>query len=233
MKDTALKYLEKESVAHMGMISPIKRNSADIIYAAEDGVFIREAKSKVYMITMSNFDKAKTLVDEEGKQPHICVYQKSTADYLYEKYSYRKYAENVQAAYMEKVHMNLPPSSLEIKLLDYSLLDWVYEQYKDQLNLDYIKARLEEGAIYGGYLEAELCGFAGIHEEGSIGILKVLDKFRGRGYAAELMAGLVNILLDRGDTPYSQIEHDNKASISLHKKLGFEISKNTLYRLID
>jgi len=44
---------------------------------------------------------------------------------------------------------------------------------------------------------------------------------------------MINTLLDRGEVPFSQIEFDNEPSISAHKKLGFKISSNTLYRLID
>jgi len=61
----------------------------------------------------------------------------------------------------------------------------------------------------------------------------VPSEFRGQGHAFELEGYMVNILLGREHMPFSQIEYNNDASIGLHKKLGFEISTDTIYQLID
>jgi len=233
MKERALEYLQRNSVMYMAMICPIRRNTADIIYAGQDGVFIKDSESGVYMLAVNNFDMGRKLVDEAGRQAHICVYQKGVADYIYEKHGHRKYVENLQAVYMKAEYVEINARILEIKPLALIHLDWVYQHYRDHLDYNYLKMRLEYGAIYGGYLNGELCGFAGTHTDGSMGIFKVLEKFRGRGFAVEIWSSMVNILLDSGEIPFSQIEYDNEASINLHKKLGFEISKATLYRLID
>ncbi|MCL2565596.1 MAG: GNAT family N-acetyltransferase [Defluviitaleaceae bacterium] len=233
MKEIALEYLERNRVLYMAMIFPIKRGTVNIIYAGQDGAFIKDMESGVSMIAIDNLDKGKELLDGVLKPVHICVYRKDIAEYLYEKYGYRKYVENVQAVYMNKSYVEVKSQNLKIELLTLANLDWVYENYCDQLDYSYLKSRIENGAIYGGRLEGELCGFIGVHADGSIGILKVLEKFRGLGLALELEGNMINTLLKRGDIPFSQIEFDNEASIGLHKKLGFEISKDTLYRLID
>ncbi|MCL2702344.1 MAG: GNAT family N-acetyltransferase [Defluviitaleaceae bacterium] len=61
----------------------------------------------------------------------------------------------------------------------------------------------------------------------------VLDKYTRRGFALELLGYIVNVLLCKREVPYSQIEFNNEASVGLHKKLGFEISADKLYRLIN
>ena len=233
MKEKALEYLSRDSVLYMAMISPIKTDSAEIIYAGAEGVFIREAESGVYMLAADSFDKGKKLLDEVVRPAHICVYRKDIADYLYDKYGYRKYVKNLQAAYMKAEYVEITSPDLDIQPLTPEHLGFVHEYYCEHLNRDYLKDRLRRGAIYGGYLQGELCGFAGVHADGSAGILKVIEKFRGQGLAPKLYGAVVNILLDRGGTPFSQIEHDNEASIGLHKKLGFEVSAEAVYRLID
>jgi len=233
MEEQALEYLKRDSVLHMAMIAPIKKGSAQIRYADYDGVFMKEVESCVYMISLEDIDKAKGLLDKMGKLDHICVYQKDIADYLYGKYSYKKYVENVQAAYLKKEHIKMAPHALDIQPLTCENLDWVYENYSDHLSYEYLKRRIECGTLYGGILNGELCGFAGVHVDGSVGIMKVLEKFRGQGFATILESSMVNILIDKGEVPFSQIEYDNEASIGLHRKLGFEISEDTLYRLID
>jgi len=233
MKSKALEYLDKDSVLYMAMIAPIKKGCAQIIYAEADGVFMKEIQSGVYMISMDDFDKAQELLDKLAKPMHICVYQKDIADYLYGKYDYKKYVENVQTAYMKREHVKITHDTLKIQPLTLTELDWVYENYSDHLSYDYLKERVECGALYGGLLDGELCGFVGIHADGSVGILKVIEKFRGQGIATALEGSLINIMRDKDDIPFSQIEFDNEASIQLHRKLGFEVSERTLYRLID
>jgi len=233
MKERALEYLGRDNILHMAMISPIKRGTADIIYVGLDGVFIKDIESDVYMLATCSFDKGKKLIDEAGKLSHICVYRKDIADYLYEKYRHKKYVENFQTAYIKAEYVNLGDYALDIQQLTLAQLDWVHENYSDHLSYDYLKKRIECSAIYGGRLNGELCGFAGIHADGSMGILKVLEKFRGQGLASLLVGSLVNVMIDKGEVPFSQIEYDNEASIRLYRKLGFAVSKGLVYRLID
>ena len=233
MEEKALNYLEKNNLFHMSMIFPIKRGSADIIYAGKDGVFFRERESGAYMLSCINIDKGIELMDTAGRQDLICVFQKDIAHYLNKKYNYKKCMENFQAVYTKKEPIDITARNLNIQALNLTHLDLIYKYYHDDVNYDYLKRRLCAGAIYGGFLNGELCGFAGTHEEGSIGILKVLENFRRRGFALELESYMMNIFIERGDIPFAQVKPDNEASIRLHKKLGFELSEDCLYWLFD
>jgi len=233
MKEKALEYLEKNSLFHMSMIFPIRRNSADIIYAEKDGVLLREMTSGAYMLTVSNLLTGRQLLDSLGRCDLLCMFQKEMSEYLLEKYSYKKCMENFQAVYTKKEHVKATPSSLEIRPLSLEYLDIIYEHYHDAVDYEYLKRRLSMHAIYGGFAGNELCGFAGTHEEGSIGILKVFENFRRRGYAEVLEGHLINTLLGRGEVPFAQVGPDNEASIRLHQKLGFELSREKLYWLFD
>ncbi|MCL2564563.1 MAG: GNAT family N-acetyltransferase [Defluviitaleaceae bacterium] len=233
MKEKALKYLEKNSLFHMSMIFPIKRGTADIFYAKDDGVFFRETESNAYMLSITDFNKGRELFDKAGRQNLVCVFQKDIAVYLHKKHNYRKCMENFQAVYTKKVPIKIEQRRLDIQPLNLSHLDLVYEHYHDDVDYDYLKRRLSTSAIYGSFINDELCGFAGTHEEGSIGILKVLEKFRRQGFALELESYMVNIFLERGDIPFAQVNPPNTASIALHKKIGFELSADCLYWLFD
>lgn len=68
-------------------------------------------------------------------------------------------------------------------------------------------------------------------EEGSIGILEVLDEYRGRGFGSALEKFMVNRILEKGQTPFAQISVDNQVSMDLQRKLGFEISTERVYWL--
>lgn len=233
MEEKALEYLELNRLFHIGMIFPIKRGSADIIYADDDGVFIIDIASEAHMLSFDNIEKAIELLDTAGRQDLVCVYQKELADYLQKRYGYTKRLENFQAVYTKKEPVEIPPTELEIRPLTPDYLDIIYEHYHDDVGYEYLRRRLEHGAIYGGFADGELCGFAGTHEEGSVGILRVFEKFRRRGFAEVLEGHVVNIVLERGEIPFTQVDPDNEASIRLQKKLGFEISKEMLYWLFD
>ena len=52
----------------------------------------------------------------------------------------------------------------------------------------YVTERLRAGVMIGAFVDGRLAGFAGIHSEGSMGMLEVFEPFRrqGIGYALEI-----------------------------------------------
>lgn len=233
MERKALEYLEKNSLFHMGMIFPIKRSSAEVIYADFDGVFMRDKTSEAFMLSFTDLDKGIGFLETLGRVDLICVYQKEIADYLKQKHSYAKCMANFQAVYMRKEPVEVVCGGLEIKPLTTEHLEIVYEHYHDDVSYEYLKRRLEDGAIFGGFVDGELCGFAGTHEEGAVGILRVLEKFRRRGFGAALEGYVINEVLKRGEVPFVQVNPWNEASIRLQMGLGFEVSREVLWWLFD
>ena len=86
--------------------------------------------------------------------------------------------------------------------------------------------------MLGGLVDGVLAGFAGIHQEGAMGMLEVLPQFRRRGLAEVLEAALIDQQLRRGRFPYCHVRHGNTASEALQQKLGLTFDENrTLYWL--
>jgi GNAT superfamily N-acetyltransferase len=127
--------------------------------------------------------------------------------------------------------LKIDSKNLDIKQLDVSHIDIVRERYSEYADYDYIKSRLEQGAIYGGFQDDELCGFIGTHAEGCIGILEIFPEFRKKGFALELESYMIKLILEKNQIPFAQVTKGNQASIDLHKKLGFDISEDELYFL--
>ena len=233
MSTKALEYLRKNAMFHVSIIFPIERGTAEIIYAGDDGVFIKDSVSSAYMLTTEDEALAKKLLDDAGRRALFCVFQKPSADYLMEKFEYNNMTENFQAVYLSEKPVVVSPTDLDIRTLGTEWQDRLFEHYHDDVDYDYLGRRLRDRAIYGGFIGDELCGFVGSHEEGSIGILKVLEKYRRRGFAAVLEGHMINIFLEKGDLPFAQVNPSNEASLKLHKKLGFELSRERLYWLFD
>ena len=53
---------------------------------------------------------------------------------------------------------------------------------------------------------------------------------RGRGYAAHLVAALVDRISDRGDRPFLHVVHDNVGAIELYARLGFRVRREVTFR---
>ena len=58
-------------------------------------------------------------------------------------------------------------------------------------------------------------------DDGSIGVLEVLEEYRGRGYAYDLTVYLIARLREQGRIPFVQVEDTNTKSMNLALKLGF------------
>jgi ribosomal protein S18 acetylase RimI-like enzyme len=78
-------------------------------------------------------------------------------------------------------------------------------------------------------VHGELAGFAGEHEEGSLGMLEVLPQYRRRHIGKALATYIINWSLERGQIPYSQAKSDNTASLALQDQLGTCCAKGQLY----
>ena len=97
-------------------------------------------------------------------------------------------------------------------------------------DIGYIRDRIEAG-MFGVFLKGEIAGFAGTHEERSMGLLEILPEYRRLGLAYALEAHLINHLLSQGRVPFCQVAIVNVASIRLQQKLGLTISDQVVYWL--
>lgn len=85
--------------------------------------------------------------------------------------------------------------------------------------------------MFGVFSDAQPVGFIGFHEEGSLGLLFVEQQFRRQGFAASLEAYGVNLMLEKGQTPYGYVEKGNVPSERLQEKLGFYQAEKTFWRM--
>ena len=85
---------------------------------------------------------------------------------------------------------------------------------------EHLRKAIEKGEMFGIELDGELAAFVGMHQDGSVGMLEVLPKFRRRGIGTELESYMHNMHIDRGWVPYGQVYTDNAASLGMQAKFG-------------
>ena len=235
-----ISYLKKDKLSHIEMIELIRRGKAVLHYFNKDGVLLQDLESGYLMATCDKEEKASILVDKmeailnhQEKPAYIVAHQPYLRDLLAEKLDYEVLMECKQAVYTRKEVLPLKKSIAEqylfreLTIEDLPLVNQVYP-YGDE---KYLLERIQKGGLFGICKEEKLCGFIGIHADGSLGMLEVLPEYRRCGMAVLLETYLINHVLRLGWTPFGQVDVTNEASHRLQEKLGLCFSKNHLWWL--
>lgn len=74
-----------------------------------------------------------------------------------------------------------PDEAVEIRELDETYAANVEAHYHLYHDEAYIRERIASRQMIGAFLDGELAGFAGVHNDGGMGMLEVLEPFRKRG----------------------------------------------------
>lgn len=246
-----VKWLMKDKLLHMDMIELIRRGQAQILYFEKDGVLLRDKVSGLISVSVKTKETAKRVLEEYKEtilkqnenntywmfvSHHECINRVAE-----EIFPLRQVIRCKQAVYtrkemlpVKKVTIPLEKENgkkevlLEVRMLDLSHAPFVLENYESG-NGEYVTDRILHGCMYGAFADGELIGFAGIHMEGSIGMLKVLPEYRNLCVGSCLETYMINLLLEKGYTPFGQISVTNEASIALQNSLGLYFSKEYVY----
>ena len=92
--------------------------------------------------------------------------------------------------------------------------------YQKVTRPEYLRERIQDGPSGGIRESGKLAAWLMTQDDGSIGVLHVLDQYRGRGYAYDLTVYLITRLRERGRIPFVNIEETN-TSMNIALKLGF------------
>ena len=93
----------------------------------------------------------------------------------------------------------------------------------------YICERIKKGQMFGAFVNEELAGIIGVHNDDSIGMLYVHEKFRGKRIGTALQTYIVNKMIDFGWRPYSQVMVGDEASMKIQKSLNMFLSKTPIF----
>ncbi|MGN1276780.1 MAG: GNAT family N-acetyltransferase [Floccifex sp.] len=129
--------------------------------------------------------------------------------------------------YDKKEYLNYS-NQLQIRLANPDDLSFILSHY-DILDETEILKIISMHHLFIGLFHQIPIGCIGQHLEGSMGLLFVVEEFRGHGFGKELEMFLINHLLSNNQIPFSQVEINNIASISLQKKLGLTFTKAKQY----
>lgn len=241
--------LQKQKLHHVDMTELIARGQAELIYENGRTICLYDMASEIYFHTTD--DKVQGRIGLEKIKEHAAAYGGIEGiEYLALHQDFMQEAAKelfgmdtamvcTQAVYTKKE--KLPITGLysmseknagqlvQIQKLSTAHFDIVVEYYEGADGIEYIRERIEKGWMYGAFYEGKLVGFAGMHTEGSIGMLQVFPEYRRRKIGKALETYLINLSLELGYTPYGQVVEGNEKSVKLQESLGLCFAKAKVY----
>ncbi len=235
-KQMLIKLLSREKRNNIHMMESLARGRGEVLHAGDGCILIYDGKAKACMLSAGNEESAARLLAAVPKEARLAVVSQDFLRDIMQKAGYRSSCEYMQVLYTKREA--LPVKYKEIRRLSRKDSSYVRSHCgtcgeKSAVGVDeeYIYGRIQDGAMYGAYVEGRLAGFVGIHREGSLGMLYVEEDLRGKGIGQSLEAYAVNRFLEQGQTPYGYVAADDAASVRLQEKLGFYKAQKSFWRL--
>ena len=221
-----IKRLSKDKRNSIHMMECLARGNGEILYAQGEDIAVYHRDSGTCMVKASSLEGGKRILDCCPDNIGWYVISQEYMRVLLKEQGYKEFCECHQFLYTEREPLSV--SHKDIRRLGLECLEYICSHY-DKGSSAYVRDRLFAGVMYGAFVENQLVGFIGIHDEGSLGMLYVEEPYRGRGIAASLEAYGANRMLERGWIPYGHVIAGNETSMRLQERLGFYQAKDTFW----
>lgn len=234
---TAYNRLSQNKLLHMDMLELIKRGNAILLYDDATGTLLQDKVSGLYLFTAKDEASGSQIIEQVFGAPGLerskkeipklfVVHQEYLTDLIQKWFGLKLWSGCYQYVYTRKEA--LPKRDGDIRRLNEGYLDIVCRYYTITDRQDILR-KLTNGKLYGIFVDNVLAGFAGEHEEGSMGMLEIFPEYRRKGLGMALETELINHTLQSGKIPFCQIREDNKESICLQEKLGLYPAKGKIW----
>ncbi|MVB10962.1 hypothetical protein CAFE_16640 [Caprobacter fermentans] len=226
--EQALAYLEQDPVLHTDMLEGVRRGSARVLQAEENGVLLYDTGSGAYLLSAKSEEAARRLLSAAERAELVVAHRKYGMEYAEKKFGLRARLQVCNAVYFGESPLPADENPAQIRVLDETFLPFVKEHYQSIDDEAYLRERLRSGETFGAFVRGEPAGFIGRHDDGAMGMLEVLPAYRRKGIARQLETFQANRLLREGRVPYAQIKAGNAVSAALHRGLGFRFSEYSI-----
>jgi len=219
--------IEKNPLLHLGITEPLRLGIANIIEENPHGVLAYCPGARFHILGADNIEAAEALL-KKVRDPYFIMLLNADFAPLLQPFGLDNGMYCRQAAWI-KSGMPDTDSHLHIGAPD----DRQFERILSVYHMDTpeeMRIRRQKGEIFFAADENdEDVGFVGLHPEGCFGLLEVFPEQRGKGYGAALEKHIIRFCRGRGNIPYCQVNVENQISMNLQRKLGLEITQETMY----
>ncbi|NIR48459.1 GNAT family N-acetyltransferase [candidate division KSB1 bacterium] len=222
-----LRHLERDEIRNINLLNFMQNNPVVGYETVGNSVLVRGKSDRTWVyISCSNQDELKLLSRKLDKQ--------NTSFAAIEDWMMPILTKNRELLWdlsmMQFVlpeNRSLPEPTHDFHSLSIEDAEVVYQnsEYKEHISLDYVRESIRRGPSAGIYAEDRLVAWAMTQDDGGIGFLQVLDDYRRKGYAYEIMLSLIAKIREQGKIPFAYIEEENIPAINLVTKLEFRKDK--------
>lgn len=224
-KELILEQLQKDRYHNCSLIGFIKQNDIDYLTKIGSSYLLRGRSDRpwIYVSIGDPEDIAKITASLTEKDTNFAAvdqtFKKSVlgdarAIWNLECYKY---------VFLEETELQAPETPPDIRELVAEDATYIFSQYDygHYSNEEYIRERIENGIALGAVVDGRLAAWLMTHDDGAMGMLKVLEPYRKMGLAYYLTVVMIQKLRESGDVPFVFIEEGNEKSWRLAEKLGF------------
>ncbi|NLE70076.1 MAG: GNAT family N-acetyltransferase [Clostridiales bacterium] len=227
----ALAFLHREPLLRVQSLAAFRRGTARILGQHQEGLLVHDRYSGLHFLSADSEQAVQALL------PLLPEVQVLVSDYApMDAFIMKQRGYRGRLACINAVYQNMAPiptdSRLQLQPLPLHMAEMV-AALNDTHDQQEIEGFIRQERLLGGYLGDVLVGFAGWHEDDSLGMLHVFEEHRRQGHAQALVALMVNQSLAKGYLPFGQVAADNHASLALQQKMGLTLSDKTVSWLFN
>ena len=214
---------------HFALCEFVLGKGAKVLYAENDGLLMFYAGIHIAFGGKSTgIEKMLDLI--ESSNCFVCSNESERQAVMKKFKNFSKSKPCYQILYREPYGVKIPENT-EVKILPPTdeNIDFVTSTYTLGFAREDIKRLMTDFSFFATYTNGEISGYIGRHDEGSIGLLEIMPKFRRMGLGAFLVDYSVKTLLQNGEIAYCNIETSNQKSLNMHLKMGFVPSDKLVY----
>ena len=224
--DTVIEYLSRYPVWHIDMLEALRRGNGAVAAFRPDGVLIALIHDPgCYLLSAESYEAAKELLKSAQNVDTVVARGEGADRAVLEKAPLSKGRPCAQAAYLGKEPLSWESPGLTIVPYRKEDIDQILAHYDVISCPGYFLDRIEKGELFAARYKGELAGFAGLHNDGAMGMLEVFPGFRKLGIGRALEKFMINFCLSRSYVPYGQIIMGNEASFSLQSHLYMTVER--------
>lgn len=218
MKDEVINYLKQDYLNNLDLIYALE-HEAEIIHFSKDGIMLKY--NDIYMLSIKDIHLATQLLNDLNDCQMITIHNDRYQELIKERFGLTQEIVAYQYGYLKNDVTVIDVPKIQIKYIGIEYYDFIKQNYSTFIDEDYLLKRVQANVFIGAFDDDKIVGFAGIHEEGSIGFVEVIEAYRRKKIASMLETYMIDRLLKEKKVVYLQVDIDNLASMKMHEKLGY------------
>lgn len=227
-KEEIIRYLKQDEKFNANIINFMESYPLDYCKKVGDSVVVKGTSDDkwIYISSHSGAELEKITQEFSDSDTNFAVLEDWMVPVVRRGKTIAWMLSTMRVVLPDRVPITKP--DIDISNLTLDDVNCIYDnsEYKECISHEYISERIKHGISSCVRINGELAGWSITQDDGAIGFLTVVKKFRRKGLASKIVSDMVIKLRQHGKIPFGQIEKRNAASMNMAFKLGFVEDKN-------